>query len=245
MDTSVILRTEEAGFFFPGGSTKRARLIYVVSGSIHCICGGVHSRICQGGLVLHAPNQWHMHYADIGTAPTLLTLETESDACPSAIFSPLPPQARSTAEKILEELQQSDDFSKEMTALLTKQLLVLLRRAGIPAAAAPHKEQQLLCRAQKVICAHARQRLNVPLAAEMTGVSPSYLTALFHKHFSISPGEYIRRVKLQASKEMIREGALNFTQIAQALEYSTVHQFSRQFKEKFGITPTEYAKSVR
>ena len=30
-----------------------------------------------------------------------------------------------------------------------------------------------------------------------------------------------------------------------ALQYSTVHHFSRQFKDKFGITPTEYAKSVR
>ena len=44
---------------------------------------------------------------------------------------------------------------------------------------------------------------------------------------------------------MIREGNLNFTEIAAALQYSTVHHFSRQFKEKFGITPTEYAKSVR
>ena len=38
---------------------------------------------------------------------------------------------------------------------------------------------------------------------------------------------------------------MNFTEIAAALQYSTVHQFSRQFKDKFGITPTEYAKSVR
>ena len=38
---------------------------------------------------------------------------------------------------------------------------------------------------------------------------------------------------------------MNFTEISEALQYSTVHHFSRQFKEKFGITPTEYAKSVR
>mgnify|MGYP001903295242 len=44
---------------------------------------------------------------------------------------------------------------------------------------------------------------------------------------------------------MIRENDLNFTEIAAQLHYSTVHHFSRQFKEKFGITPTEYAKSVR
>ena len=79
----------------------------------------------------------------------------------------------------------------------------------------------------------------------MVDVSPSYMTALFHKNLQISPGEYIRRIKIQESKQMIREGNMNFTEIAAALHYSTVHHFSRQFKEKFGITPTEYAKSVR
>jgi AraC-like DNA-binding protein len=52
-------------------------------------------------------------------------------------------------------------------------------------------------------------------------------------------------MKLQESKQMIRENSMNFTQIAETLQYSTVHHFSRQFKEKFGITPSEYAKSVR
>ena len=76
-------------------------------------------------------------------------------------------------------------------------------------------------------------------------MSPSYLTALFQKHLGISPGEYIRRVKLQESKRLIRENKLNFTQIAELLQYSTVHQFSRQFKEKFGMTPSDYAQQVR
>ena len=69
--------------------------------------------------------------------------------------------------------------------------------------------------------------------------------SLFQKNLHISPGEYIRRVKLQESKRMIREGKWNFTEISEILQYSTVHHFSRQFKEKFGITPSEYAKSVK
>lgn len=75
--------------------------------------------------------------------------------------------------------------------------------------------------------------------------APAISRQLFHKNLQISPGEYIRRIKLQESKQMIRENDLNFTEIAAQLHYSTVHHFSRQFKEKFGITPTEYAKSVR
>ena len=85
----------------------------------------------------------------------------------------------------------------------------------------------------------------MPVVAANVEVSASYLTALFHKNLQLSPGEYIRRVKLQESKLMIRENAMNFTEIAATLQYSTVHHFSRQFKEKFGITPSEYAKSVR
>ncbi len=92
--------------------------------------------------------------------------------------------------------------------------------------------------AQRFIGQNVRMKLSVPMVAREVGVSPSYLTALFHKNLQISPGEYIRRAKLQESKLMIREGKMNFTEIAQ------VH-FSRQFKEKFGITPTEYARSIR
>ena len=106
-------------------------------------------------------------------------------------------------------------------------------------------ENRIIRRAQEYISTHVRQKLSVPSVAAAVDVSASYLTALFHKHLQLSPGEYIRRIKLQESKQLIREGEMNFTEIAEALQYSTVHHFSRQFKEKFSITPTEYARSVR
>ena len=153
---------------------------------------------------------------------------------------------------MLREQERMDEFSQQLiVSHLDCLLLYLLRETAKPsggklqASNSVHSENEIIRQAQQFITSHIREKLSVPVVARQVDVSPSYLTALFHKNLQISPGEYIRRIKLQESKQMIRENNLNFTEIAAALQYSTVHHFSRQFKEKFGITPTEYAKSVR
>ncbi len=44
---------------------------------------------------------------------------------------------------------------------------------------------------------------------------------------------------------MIRDEQMNFTQISESLGYSSIHYFSRQFKNITGMTPSEYASSIR
>ena len=102
-----------------------------------------------------------------------------------------------------------------------------------------NSENQVIRQAQQYIADHVAEKLTVPRVAQSIHVSASYLTALFQRHLQISPGEYIRRIKLQKSKQMIRQGDMNFTEIAKALEYSTIYHFSRQFKQMFGMTPSE------
>ena len=154
-------------------------------------------------------------------------------------------------QQLLREQERMDAWSADMIlSHLTALVLNMLRHADGPdsklkASNSVHSENEIIRRAQQYISTHVREKLSVPLVAKMVDVSPSYLTALFHKNLQISPGEYIRRIKLQESKQMIRSGSMNFTEIAAALQYSTVHHFSRQFKDKFGITPSEYARSVR
>ena len=155
-------------------------------------------------------------------------------------------------KSMLREQEEMDAYSGDIILTqLTQILICLLRDPSDPrdqklqTANSVHSENEIIRHAQQYISTHIREKLSVPLVAKQVDVSPSYLTALFHKNLQISPGEYIRRIKLQESKQLIRENNLNFTEIAAALQYSTVHHFSRQFKEKFGITPTEYAKSVR
>ena len=235
---TALLRREEPGFFL-GGNHMDASLIYAESGNFHCVWEGKDHALSQGEYILLPPESWYLLYAEDGIAPCLFTLSFRaalSDFAPYVGSDPFLTQ-------LSLECKQADNYSAQMICLLLSQLLLTLqRRQCLAPRSLPKGEQEILFRAQKIIHDNARYRLSVPLVAQKAGVSASYLTALFHKHLPFSPAEYMRRVKLRESQQMIREGQLNFTQIAQALEYSTVHQFSRQFKEVFGITPTEYAK---
>ena len=246
---------KEKGFFFPGESHPMFELTYVDQGSLHSVVEGQDILLGQGELVIYGPNQWHMQYADMDVAPRYVTISFDLEGCATDALTgrkfQISQKAATLLQQLLIEHERMDAYSSDMIiSLLNMLLLVLLRYETAPAERLQpsntiHSENEIIRKAQQYISSNIQLKLSVPLVAQMADVSPSYLTALFHKNLQISPGEYIRRIKLQESKRMIREENMNFTQIAEALQYSTVHHFSRQFKEKFGITPTEYAKSVR
>ena len=252
---TIFYHEKEQGFLFPGDSHPVYELTYVDSGSLHSVTEGQDLLLQQGDLLICAPNQWHMQYADIGVAPCFVTVSFSLENWPADHLTGQVFHSNSRLSSILQQMLQEQEsagsHAEEMLLSLLTQLLIHLQRqeetptpvsANLPMAGS---ENQIIQRAQQYIAAHVREKLSVPAIAKGIDVSASYLTALFQKHLQISPGEYIRRIKLQESKQMIREGNLNMTQIAAMLQYSTIHHFSRQFKEKFGITPSEYAKSIR
>lgn len=245
---------KERGFFFAGESHPVLELTYVDQGSLHSVADGQDLVLEQGDMVVYGANQWHMQYADINVAPRYVTLsfELQGGSLESLLNRKIRPSqaAINLMQQMLREQERMDEYGVDMIAAQLTQLLLLLLRQQEPAlklktSNSMNSENEIIRRAQQFISTHIREKLSVPYVARMVDVSPSYMTALFHKNLQISPGEYIRRIKIQESKQMIREGNMNFTEIAAALHYSTVHHFSRQFKDKFGITPTEYAKSVR
>ena len=247
---------KEQGFLFSGESHPMLELTYVDQGALHSVADGVDLLLKQGEMVFYGPDQWHMQYADIGMAPRYVTVTFDArglnwELLVNRKFT-VPQRAVALIQQMLQEQERMDDHSGDMMLSQLTMLLVQMVRhadsngeAKLQTSNAIHSENEIIRRAQIYVSTHIREKMTVPSLARQVDVSPSYLTALFHKNLQISPGEYIRRIKLQESKQMIRENNLNFTEIAAALQYSTVHHFSRQFKEKFGITPTEYAKSVR
>lgn len=76
-------------------------------------------------------------------------------------------------------------------------------------------------------------------------ISPSRLQKLFKRCCDLGIIEYTSFLRIEQAKEIIRSRNINFTQIAEELGYSSIHYFSRQFKKVSGMTPSEYASSVK
>lgn len=77
------------------------------------------------------------------------------------------------------------------------------------------------------------------------GISEVYLRKLFNKHLNITPKQYITEMRLQRAKQLLSEGILKISSISEECGFQSTYNFSRFFKEKTGITPTEYMKQNR
>lgn len=76
-------------------------------------------------------------------------------------------------------------------------------------------------------------------------IGRSQLQKLFKERCGMGIIEYFSSMKINAAKEMIRTKRMNFTQISEQLGYTSIHYFSRRFKKETGMTPSEYASSIK
>lgn len=92
---------------------------------------------------------------------------------------------------------------------------------------------------------NVRARISIDQICRDNLVSRSILQKLFRNHADCGPIDYFSNIKIEAAKQMIRNQHMNFTQIADNLGYNSIHYFSRQFKQLTGMTPSEYASSIK
>lgn len=252
---TLFYREEEAGFLFKGEAHSMYELTYVDRGQLHCVVDGNGYLLKQGQMMIFDKNQWHMQYTDLEVSARFLTISFDLDSemnlqVANRVFD-LSATEAAYLRYLLREVDINDGFSGDFIRSNLKLLLLSIlrntskRKKHLKTPQALRNENQIVSRTLQYIADHVYDKLSVEIVAKEVNVSASHLTALFHRQMSISPGEFIRRVKLEESKNLIREGKMNFTQIATALHYSTIHHFSRQFKDNFGISPSEYAKSIK
>lgn len=87
--------------------------------------------------------------------------------------------------------------------------------------------------------------IDVASVCKEFSISHSRLHKLFKRCCNLGIIEYASFLKIEQAKEIIRSKNVNFTQVADELGYSSIHYFSRQFKKVSGMTPSEYATSVK
>ena len=92
---------------------------------------------------------------------------------------------------------------------------------------------------------HITSNIAIEQLCRDTLIGRSKAQRLFHERHQCGVINYFSEMKITTAKELIRSNSMNFTQISEHLGYTSIHYFSRQFKKITGMTPSEYATSIK
>lgn len=94
---------------------------------------------------------------------------------------------------------------------------------------------------------HIRQHLNERVGtgelAEVAGLSPSYLSALFRRETGRTVTEFVAHTRVETAKNMLEHSDYSLGIIAASLGFSSPSHFSRVFRAETGQTPTEWRRA--
>ena len=84
--------------------------------------------------------------------------------------------------------------------------------------------------------------ISVARLASLSGVSEVYFRRIFRSKYGISPKEYILRRRIEYAKDLLTSGQFSVSEAARLSGYSELCHFSREFKRRVGVAPTEFSK---
>lgn len=92
---------------------------------------------------------------------------------------------------------------------------------------------------------HLHEPIPVRELADLTGLSPIYLSALFKSEMGQPISEYIMAKKMEAAQNMLRYTDYSSAEISSTLNFSSQSHFIRAFKRHTGETPKRYREQNR
>lgn len=256
-------------FDYAGESHDFWEMVYVDKGEIVATSDGVRHIVPQGSAIFHKPNEFHRLAANGTIAPNVFIITFVCTSRDMQFFNEkiteIPAKLRSYIADIIDErhIVRSDPpgtdtvngravgiASEQMVKLYLEQFLILLLRgeeAAKPGRFSAEREDwdnQLVNDMIHYLQEHIYQELSVSDLCRRFCYSKTQLSKVFKEATGSTIMDYYTRLKIKEAKYMIREGDLNFSQIAVQLSFDNPQYFSRTFKRIAGMTPKEYKNSV-
>lgn len=79
--------------------------------------------------------------------------------------------------------------------------------------------------------------------ASLVWYTEYYLTCKFEEETDLSMSEYIKNVKMERAKILLKSIQMSVHEISEALAFGTRNYFSRIFAQTVGCTPVEFRKN--
>ncbi|MFD0961364.1 helix-turn-helix domain-containing protein [Paenibacillus chungangensis] len=90
---------------------------------------------------------------------------------------------------------------------------------------------------------YANEGLSLSLVAEQFRISPTYLSRMFKEGTGYTFADYINRYRISQGKQLLKEGTMSISEVAEASGFMSANTFIRVFKKYESVTPGQYKES--
>jgi len=144
-------------------------------------------------------------------------------------------------EEITEEYKYKKQYYAETASCVFKKVLLTVARRGISGESSDSDIDKIL----SYIHSHYREYIDNSTLAEMVGYHPYHLNRMMKKITGTTLRQYVIDYRINAAKKYLRESEYRISEISEMCGYKNFTNFSRDFKNKCGMTPGHYREEVR
>lgn len=260
---------------FKGESHDFWELVYVDQGCIYAIRDQQEIKLSGGEVIIHQPGEFHGLRANCLDNCNVFIISFSSNSKDLNVLRGKTISINNQIQKIFYQLYQAGDeafedcsieegilrikmksvedipFAGEQVIKLYLELLLiqLIRQEQFPKVNKVAADMLSSLDTMKEIDDLLLENLNIKNHLEFLamhlGISKRKIQYLVREKQDMSVNAYIRVLKIERAKTLLRKRKMTVTEIAELLGYSSVHYFSYQFKQVCNMTPTEYAKTIK
>lgn len=149
--------------------------------------------------------------------------------------------ARQIGKEMAVEARAGDPYS---TLALDGLLLQLCATMGRAESGIERRVPRWLRDAEAALREAFDESVTLGELARSVGVHPAHLAKEFRRHYGCTPGEFVRRLRMEQAKGLLQRGDETVAAIASRVGFYDEAHFCRTFKRVFGVTPSAYRRSI-
>jgi len=223
----IYIRSCDITVYLPEGRTlfiERGSFLYIPKGSYYRL---VFSNITQqpATILINCMLEYDQKDHALASKPTVIPLEN---------FAPI----KMKFEKLIGHSLSPSEIKSLLWSLIS-----LWSDSDKQQKSAEADLPLFLKKAVSYIEANTDGEISIAQLSDHCHISQSYLRKQFQRHLGVSPKEFCLQKRLEKAKHYLEMGELNVTEVSRVLGFSGPSYFSRIFKEKMGVAPSDLQKS--
>lgn len=106
-------------------------------------------------------------------------------------------------------------------------------------------QDEVIVSLQDYIHHHFASEISLAALGKLSGLNARTLNRRFQQATGSPPMEYVRKIRLDQASDLLKNTNLGIAEIALQVGYADADYFSRLFKRRYQLTPSEFRRSVR